>query len=174
MSAIVGYEEPGTGFEEIVGMHDLAYNVSVLGAALTETPVPAPPASVPAPAGTPTSPTSFTAFQNSNKLTVEEAGAMVGRSFRSAAGGVAGALFWKEHRVLGLLGGSTLAGNVPELLMGRDRGNALANLLVAGAGVAAAYHLGKQGKSWGTRGLGYVGAAVVAGIFTAPLRGKSA
>jgi hypothetical protein len=53
----------------------------------------------------------------------------------TAVGAVAGAVFWSEHRVLGLVGGASLARNLPALVNGDTRKFAARNMMTTGGGV---------------------------------------
>lgn len=62
------------------------------------------------------------------------------------AGGGAGALAWKKHRVLGFLGGHALGSNVYPIFRGsaQERKSALCRLGIEGSGVAGALMLKKK------------------------------
>lgn len=54
------------------------------------------------------------------------------------AGGVAGALYFKKHRVLGGIAGASLGRNLPALLKPAERNAALCNLGATGTGLLGA------------------------------------
>ena len=54
----------------------------------------------------------------------------------TAAGAVAGAVIWREHRVLGAIGGASLGRNIPGIFRGADRRDALCNMANTGAAIA--------------------------------------
>lgn len=80
-------------------------------------------------------------------------------------GAVAGGLLWRDHRVLGVIGGASLGRNIPALLDERDRKWALCNLSSTGAGVAGSL-LWKEHPVWGFM-LPFVLVSVFAGNVTA-------
>ncbi len=51
------------------------------------------------------------------------------------AGAAAGAILWRDHRVLGAVAGASLARNVPALLRASERSSATWNLATTGGGV---------------------------------------
>jgi len=84
-------------------------------------------------------------------------------------GGLYGAT--KGHGVLGIIGGASVARNVPALLRTTERRLALCNL--GETGFAVACSLAAKRKSWGTQALAFVGGRIIAGAVTyfAGLRG---
>ncbi len=63
------------------------------------------------------------------------------RILPALAGGAAGAILWKDHRVLGFLGGNSIGANAPLLLDGRYRREALCNMGQTGGGIAGSLML---------------------------------
>lgn len=84
----------------------------------------------------------------------------MGRFFESfgvgIAGGVLGAFLWKKHRVLGFMGGHSLAYNATEVYLGGAKSDALYSVGVGGLSIASSLHF-KRHPFWG-----YVGANVLA------------
>lgn len=94
-----------------------------------------------------------------------------GGSAGSVIGLVAGGLLWREHRVLGAIGGASLGYNAPWLFQEEHRRAAVCNVAQTGAGIAGSLLLQGGGETI-TRGvLGYVlgylagGAAIHLGGF---------
>lgn len=56
----------------------------------------------------------------------------------TVAGAGAGALYFKNHRVLGAIGGASIGRNVPALLNDAERRDALCNMSQTGAGILGA------------------------------------
>lgn len=54
---------------------------------------------------------------------------------QTLAGAAAGAFLWKEHRILGAIGGASLGRNIPALFVGAQRGAALRNLSTTAGGI---------------------------------------
>lgn len=75
--------------------------------------------------------------------------------------GVAGAVLWKEHRVLGFLSGAAI-GNAGYSLYKKDSvTNVIADLLPATCGTLASLHFSKSAKSWMPGFFGYLGGGLV-------------
>lgn len=75
--------------------------------------------------------------------------------------GVAGAVLWKEHRVIGFLSGATI-GNAGYSLYKKDSvTNVIADLLPATCGTLASLYFSKSAKSWVPGFLGYLGGGLV-------------
>ncbi|MDO8681567.1 MAG: hypothetical protein Q7R30_23885 [Acidobacteriota bacterium] len=77
-------------------------------------------------------------------------------------GAAAGAYLWNEHRVLGALGGYSLARNAPALLRPNERRFAMCNMGVTGAGIAGSLVF----KNYPTVGflIGWAGASLAVHI----------
>ena len=60
-------------------------------------------------------------------------------------GAAAGALFWHDHRVLGIIGGASLGRNMSALLSPAQRSSALYNMGVTAAGIFGALSIPQHG-----------------------------
>ena len=77
----------------------------------------------------------------------------------AAVGAVAGAVFWKKHRILGAIGGAMVGASAPALMNANERETAIYNLGHAGAAVGGSL-LWKQHPIWGFLA-GTIGAGIV-------------
>ena len=81
----------------------------------------------------------------------------VTRTVRTLGGGVLGGYLWKDHRVLGFLGGATVAECLPSLLDETTRKQAVSSLAIQGVAIGGSL-------AWkGHPILGYVAGMLVGG-----------
>lgn len=79
-------------------------------------------------------------------------------------GAAAGAYAWKEHRVLGLIGGASLGRNLPALFHPSERRMAFANMGVSASGIFGSLALPRYPK------LGFILGWLVGGMATGGFR----
>ena len=72
--------------------------------------------------------------------------------------GIAGALLWQRHRILGLIAGMAIGSNASALITKDTRGMAIRNLVLEGAAVAGALLLENHPV------FGFAGGAVAGGL----------
>jgi hypothetical protein len=84
--------------------------------------------------------------------------------FGTLAGAAVGGYFGnkKKHPILGVIGGASLARNVPALMNPGTRGPATRNLLTTGAGLGAAYYTGKH--PWYVQVLAFIGGQIAGSL----------
>lgn len=84
-----------------------------------------------------------------------------GHLIGGAVAGVVGAFAWKNHPVLGFIGGESLGNNIPALFAAEQRRDALCNMAQTGAGMLGAHLLPSSATS---RAIGFVVADILAGL----------